>query len=234
MMLELSNELNAAQRMGMSPKQIKARNMKDMIEFSQHFIQGLWFGSDALLQLPNFTNDEVKTYKRILKDHQIIEGSIHTFCKLEAEKRAKLGLFGDDAAKLAQLEKVVKAMPVVEVAAEAFTEGEKTISMIDVITLCFSVKYTNLAENEAPGYVHSSNFPFLKRQKWYVIVADGATRDIVIACAPLEFKTKDGKDTNIAKLEIKQRFGRAGSYTFHAYFMCDSYIGFDKEVELKF
>jgi hypothetical protein len=49
MMLELSNELNAAQRMGMSPKQIKARNMKDMIEFSQHFIQGLWFGSDALL-----------------------------------------------------------------------------------------------------------------------------------------------------------------------------------------
>jgi hypothetical protein len=112
-----------------------------------------------------------------LQSHQIIEGSIQTFCKLGAEKRAQLGLFGGDAAKLSQLEKVVQAMPIVEVAAEAFTEDEKTMTMIDAITLRFSVKYTNLKDNEAPGYVHSPSFPFLKRQKWYLIVTDGATRE---------------------------------------------------------
>lgn len=234
MMIELGSELNAAHRMGASPKQLKARNFKDIIEFSQHFVQGLWFGAEPLLQLPYFTPDEVKNYKRILKDHQIIEGSIQTFCKLEAEKRAKLGLFGGDAAKLGQLEKAVRAMPVVEVAAQAFTEGAAVMTMMDVITLCFSVKYTNLAATESPGYVHSEHFPFLKRQKWYLLVTDGATREFVIACAPLDFKDKDGNDTNTAKLEIKQRFGKAGQFSFHAYFICDSYIGFDKEVELKF
>ena len=125
-------------------------------------------------------------------------------------------------------------MPVVEVSAKAFTEDAAVMTMTDVITLCFSVKYTNLAEHEAPGYVHSANFPFLKRQKWYLLVTDGATREFVIACAPLDFKDKEGKDSNVAKLEIKQRFGKAGQFSFHAYFICDSYIGFDKEVELKF
>jgi hypothetical protein len=55
-------------------------------------------------------------------------------------------------------------MPIVEVSAEAFVEGETTMTMIDVIMLKFSVKYTQLPADQAPGYVHSSNFPYLKRQ----------------------------------------------------------------------
>jgi hypothetical protein len=35
------------------------------------------------------------------------------------------------------------------------------------------------------------------------------TKETVIACAPMEFR-KDGKDSNTASLEIKQRFGRPG------------------------
>jgi hypothetical protein len=37
---------------------------------------------------------------------------------------------------------VIAALPIVEVSAEAFTEDEKTITMIDAITLRFTVKYT--------------------------------------------------------------------------------------------
>lgn len=54
-------------------------------------------------------------------------------------------------------------MPIVECKAEAFTEGENTITMSDAITLKFSITYTNLSEDQAPGYVHSANFPFVKR-----------------------------------------------------------------------
>lgn len=69
MMVEVCNELNAANRMGASPKKISARNFRDVIEYAQHFIQGRWFGDDPMLQLPYFTMDEIKNYRRQLKDH---------------------------------------------------------------------------------------------------------------------------------------------------------------------
>jgi|LakMenEpi03Aug12_release.lakeMendotaPanAssembly.Ray.scaffolds.fasta_scaffold202282_1 hypothetical protein len=163
--------------MGQSPKKITAKNFVTILEFQQLLLQGLWFNDDPLLQLPGFTMDIVKNYRRQLKEHGISEGSISTFAKLDAEKRAKLNLFDGDANKVSQLEKVIKALPIVECKAEAFTEGETSITMSDAITLKFTVTYPNYAPNEAPGYVHSTNFPFLKRQKWYLIVSDGATKE---------------------------------------------------------
>jgi hypothetical protein len=39
-------------------------------------LQGMWFNDDPLLQLPGFTMDLVKNYRRQLKEHGISEGSI--------------------------------------------------------------------------------------------------------------------------------------------------------------
>ena len=69
LMLEVCSELNQANCMGASPKAMKTKNFAQILEFSQHFIQGLWFGEDPLLQLPGFNMDEVKNYRRILKEH---------------------------------------------------------------------------------------------------------------------------------------------------------------------
>lgn len=229
-------------RMGATPKQIKVRNLRDLLEYSQHFIQGRWFGDDPLLQLPGWTSDVVKNYKKSLKDNNILDSSIYTFCNLGSEKRSQLGLYNGDKAQLEQLEKIVRSLPIVEVKAEALCEGEKSITMTDVITLRFTVKYTNLPAGQAPGYVHSDVFPFLKRQKWYLIVADAMTKEQVISFNQFSFKKKKkdkpeedtNEDSNEAVVTIKQRFGKAGNFAFHAFFMSDSYIGFDKEVELKF
>jgi hypothetical protein len=169
-----------------------------------------------------------------MKDNQIPEGSIQTFCKLSPETRAKLNLFPDDKAQLAQLEKVVKALPIVKCEAKAFTEGEDKITMSDAITLHFSVEYTNLASDETPGYTHSNSFGFLKRQAWWIIVADGATQSQVILAQQLEFKDKDGNDSNKAVFELKQRFGRAGNFSFHISFKCDAYVGFDQDIAMSF
>lgn len=49
LMLDVASELVQANRMGASPKVMKARNFAQILEFSQHFIQGLWFGEDPLL-----------------------------------------------------------------------------------------------------------------------------------------------------------------------------------------
>jgi len=69
-----------------------------------------------MLQLPGFDANEIKNYRRQLKDQQIPDGKIETFCRLTPAQRAKLNLFGGDKAKLAELEKVIKVMPLVTVA----------------------------------------------------------------------------------------------------------------------
>lgn len=50
----------------------------------------------------------------------------------------------------------------------------------------------------------------------------------------MDFRDKKGKDTNTSVFELKQRFGKAGQFSFFVIFKCDSYIGFDREIELKF
>ena len=72
-------------------------------------------------------------------------------------------MFGGDKAKNAELEKVVKAMPLISVEAKAFTEGEEKMTATDAITLKFELKYDLLGEKDTPGYVHSMKFPFLKK-----------------------------------------------------------------------
>ena len=54
---------------------------------------------------------------------------------MSAEERKKLNLFDGDEAKYSELEKVVKAMPLVSVSAKAFTEGEEKMTSSDFSTI---------------------------------------------------------------------------------------------------
>lgn len=60
-----------------------------------------------MLQLPGMDRSEIKAYRRQLKDMQIHDGKIDTFCRLTKAERAQLNLFGGNKAKLAELEKVI-------------------------------------------------------------------------------------------------------------------------------
>jgi len=64
MMLSVCNELNAANRQGMSPKKIVAKNFATILEFGQYFFHGLFERDDPLLQLPGFTQEVIKNYRR--------------------------------------------------------------------------------------------------------------------------------------------------------------------------
>ena len=67
---------------GQSPKRVPGKTLEQIVLFSQHFVQGLWFGDDPLLQLPHFTAETVKQYRKIIKEHNIANSSIDTFCGL--------------------------------------------------------------------------------------------------------------------------------------------------------
>jgi len=100
-----------------------------------------------MLQLPHMTDAEIKGYRRQLREHQIPDGKIETFCRLSPAERAKLNLFGGDKAKLAELEKVIKVMPLVTVDNKVHVEGEKSITASDIITFTITITYDNLPEN---------------------------------------------------------------------------------------
>ena len=146
MMSEVSQELNQLARMGGSAKKIGYKALATIIEFQQMMTQGLWTTSDPMLQLPGFDAAEIKRYRGLLRQHRIPNGSIETFCRLTTAERRELKLFGGDAAKNAELEHFVKAMPLISVSAEAFTEGEDKMTATDAITLKFTLKYDNLEE----------------------------------------------------------------------------------------
>jgi hypothetical protein len=46
-------------------------------------------------------------------------------------------------------------LPLINIEAKAFTEGEAEITMSDAVTLQFKITLPNLKEKEYPGYVHS-------------------------------------------------------------------------------
>jgi hypothetical protein len=155
MMVDLCIEINARARQTGGHKMLGWKCISSIVEFQQMFIQGLWVESDPLEQLPGFSPSEIKAYKKQLKTFQIPDGKISTFCRLSPEQRKKLNLFGGDSAKQTELEKVIKAMPIVSITSTVECEGEKVITAVDIVTFKIHIKYDNLPEGMGPGYLHS-------------------------------------------------------------------------------
>jgi hypothetical protein len=144
------------------------------------------------------------------------------------------------------VEALIRVLPIVDVSARAYTEGEVEMTMSDAITLEFTIKYPKFNEKEFPGYAHSLNFPFLKKQGWYILLTD-QTKDKTIFCYHLIFRSQKNKEgrlakpeeiekepLNVEKFELRQRFGQVGTFKFTCSFINDSYFGFDKEIPFEF
>lgn len=207
MMVETAMDIIQMERLGQTAKKLSFKALETLMNFQQYFVQGLWVNDDPMMQLPGMDADEIKKYRKQLKDHQIPNGKIETFCRLSKEQRANLNLFDGNKAKLDQLEKVIANMPVVSVHQEILVEGEKMITAQDIITFKIWVQYENLPENECPAYVHSENYPFLKKTNWYFVMVDEKTRERVI-----QVERVQAKEGNKAMFEMKQRFGQAGKF----------------------
>ena len=82
---------------------------------------------------------------------------------------------------------------------------------MDIITFEVVITYDLISdESKGPGFVHSENYPFLKKQNWYIVICDAQTKDNVIQVACLSTKP----DSNKIKFEMKQKLGKPGKYAF--------------------
>lgn len=88
---------------------------------------------------------------------------------------------------------VVDHMPRVECSVNVFTKVEKILEdgtidgtvkefkpcASDMINVEFRIRYDHLHEDETEGYVHSRNFPFLKKHAWHILMIDSQTGEKV-------------------------------------------------------
>jgi hypothetical protein len=82
------------------------------------------------------------------------------------------------------------------------------------------VDFKNLTKGQKSGYVHSKNYPYLKRDSWYFMITD-TTLTGLGAIEKLHI-TEDHYEK-----EFKERVSRPGQITFIAVLMNDSYKGLD-------
>lgn len=64
LMIETAQEIHAQSMMGAMVKRLTAKTFETVIMFNQYMVQGMWKDADPLQQLPHFTPDVVKAYKR--------------------------------------------------------------------------------------------------------------------------------------------------------------------------
>jgi len=114
------------------------------IEFSQLLTQGLWFHSNQLMQLPHFTQSEVK-----LVSHKLSKTPgtlIEKVKELGAEKRREV-LRGLDEAQHDDIDLFLERFPDVEITYDARVEDEDDVREGDVLNLTVSVTRKHLPDD---------------------------------------------------------------------------------------
>ena len=115
---------------------------------------------------------------------------------------------------------VVDALPVVKLTMSAEVTGEDEICVGDILTCKLTVEVTNLPSGMRTGYMHSKQYPFLKRDNWFLIITD----EQLLGLAAVE---KVPLTDNVYEKEFKERVQRPGKISFTAILTNDSYRGLD-------
>jgi translocation protein SEC63 len=146
----------------------------NIIDFSQNMSQGLWDRDSPFLQLPGVDENKLKDISKKLKDT-----TFEQFFRLSATERKALGLF--DEKELKNVEKAMQVFPLMNIEAKGYVikaENFKDPKIIsgDLLTIELAVKMPNLGKGKKRGYIHSNQFPYMRRDNFIVIItnADGS------------------------------------------------------------
>lgn len=120
-----------------------------------------------------------------------------------------------------QHEKCIDSLPLVKLTMTAFVDGEDEIVVGDILTCKMRVDYYNIKKGQKSGYVHSKNYPYLKKDNWFLIITDDSFTNLA-AVEKLEIRD------NFYEKEFKERISRPGKISFTAILTSDSYKGLDQ------
>jgi len=119
------------------------------------------------------------------------------------------------------VEKCIDALPLLDVNIEAGTLGHEEVGVNDLLNVKIKVKLSQLAKGQESGYVHSRQYPFLKRDEWFLLITDRSLSSIAMV-EKLDF---DGKEEYVK--EFQEKVTRTGPINFVVLLVNDSYKGLD-------
>jgi len=173
-LLDAASEIQKAIQQGQIPPQkLSVLTLMSIIDFSQNMSQGIWDKDSAFLQLPGVKEDDLKSMHSKLKDV-----TFEQFCRKTADQRKKLNLY--DEKKHMDIEKALKVFPLIDVKASAYVSKGDTKDPVvhagDLLTIELDISSPLILKNQKRGYIHSTQFPFMRRDNFIVLItnADGS------------------------------------------------------------
>jgi len=190
---------------------------QNCIEFGQYVTQAMWVKDSTLLQLPHFTEAE-------MKHCETGKGKASTITEYRAipdEQKKGLATFSEEQKQ--DVRKYLEMLPDITVESKVFVDDDEDDKVYegDLCTVRVTITRNNLKEGEKAGLVHAPHFPYPKQEAWWIILG-----------------TKEGKIINIEKVpnpsrvfehNIKFLAPRVGDYEFDLYIKSNAYVGLDQK-----
>jgi len=217
-MIQECMSLIAMLRQRKTYRRITGSTVLGLIQFSQNLMQGGFVNPDPFMQLPTFTTEDVAA----LKSKIPASTNFLQFVKMDKDDRLKYmtEAFPDQAKKLDQVEQCVSALPQIHVDVQAGTLGHKDTCLNDLMNVKIKVKLDHLKPGQESGYVHSRDYPFLKRDEWFLLVTDNTMSGVAMA-EKIDFENGEYEK------EFYEQVQRLGSIQFNVLLINDSYKGLD-------
>lgn len=193
-----------------------------LIDMEQFLTQALWFKDPPFLQLPHFTETEVR---HIISGKTAVR-SMHQYVDMDPEKRK--GLVNMSEEEKAEVNLVCEMLPNMEIAITIGVDDEEEIAEGDIMTVTIKLTRKNVKEGDTCDLVYAPHFPYPKAERWYCVVGDTKMNH-------LHAFGKITSQEKVAELKLQlQAPPRAGTYQLEIFVKSDSYIGLDLRAIAKF
>lgn len=191
------------------------------IEYGQYVTQGMWVKDSTLLQLPHFTEEEVKhAEKGKGKAASIVE-----YRALADDQKKGMANFTD--VQKQDVAKYLTVLPDIKVDAKVFVDDDEDSKVYegDLCTIRVVITRNNLEKGSKAGLVHAPRFPFPKQEGWWVILGTKEGKIVHIE--------KVGNPSRVVEHNIKFLAPRVGEYEFDLYVKSNAYVGLDQKTKVK-
>lgn len=221
-MLRYSNSLIEAM-IGVCKHQDWLQSAIECIQLGQHISQALWVKDSTLLQLPHFTEAEVKDCEKAKKPIK----SLKQYLALPDED--KKGLKSITEEQKSDVLKCCSLIPDLVVSTRVYVDDDEDSQIYagDLVTVQVTLTRKNLADGEKAGLVHAPRFPFPKQEAWWLILGthvSGSRDDHRIIGID---KVID--PSRVARHKFKFLAPKDGTYEFDLYVLSNAYIGLDQK-----
>lgn len=186
------------------------------MELSQMLVQGLWNSDHPLLQIPHVTQS---TLDRLKAEGLGELDSVFDILSLDDDVRERV--LDVSPKYMAEIADFCNDYPNIEL---TFEVVDANVVAGEAVAVAVTLEREIDEDMRDIGNVRASRFPGVKKEGWWLVVADVAKNELL----------------SIKRLTVKQRAqiqldfvapSETGAAQLTLYFMCDSYVGCDQEYE---